>query len=302
MHGNISATNLAGAENLLRFLVAWLAYHILGTDQAMARQIKEIQSGMTHEEAYARHERLIDGAMEPIVTALNELFHQISERNRQLVRLNESLETKVAERTGELSKANAELVAVVAKLEEEKLASLRLSRELEGANRRLHEMSMTDVFTGLPNRRHAISRLEDEWQGALAKGTPLSCMMIDADGFKQINDNYGHDAGDAVLKALARELLHSVRSDDAVCRLGGDEFLVICPRTPLEGAFHLAEEMRLAVNRMRVDVNGGQWLGSISVGVAVGTDAMPLPEHLLKAADNAVYIAKRRGRNCVATT
>jgi hemerythrin len=125
-------------------------------------------------------------------------------------------------------------------------------------------------------------------------------MMIDADGFKQINDTHGHDAGDGVLRALARQLRDAVRTDDLVCRLGGDEFLIICADTPMDGALQLAEKIRSEVAALRVAAGTGEWRGSISVGVAVRTAEMSSMEDLLKTADLGVYAAKRNGRNCVA--
>ena len=126
-------------------------------------------------------------------------------------------------------------------------------------------------------------------------------MVIDADGFKTINDTFGHDAGDAVLKRLARELQHSVRSDDIVCRMGGDEFLIICPNTPLEGALLIAEQTRDNIARLRVPAGDGVWPGSISVGVAANDNDINSIGSLLKAADDAVYMAKNAGKNCVKT-
>ena len=118
---------------------------------------------------------------------------------RDRFELNQTLEARVAERTLALSQMNE----------------------------RLENMAMTDVLTNLPNRRHAMRVLEQEWQNTLKNGTLLTCMMIDADGFKTINDRFGHDAGDEVLRQLARCLTQSVRNDDVVCRLGGDEFLIL---------------------------------------------------------------------------
>lgn len=111
--------------------------------------------------------------------------------------------------------------------------------------------------------------------------------------------NCGHESGDFVLQALARELKHSVRNDDIVCRLGGDEFLIICTDTPLEGALYLAKLVRKAVAEIKVRAGMGFWKGSISIGVAVRTAAMEGPDALLKAADDGVSMAKRDGRNCV---
>lgn len=270
MHDGLLDGNPDAARLLLRFLTHWLAYHIFGQDQVMARQMRAVAAGATAEEAFLATEKDHDPATEALLGALNGLFRQVSDRNRELVALNQTLETRVAERT----------------------------RELSEANRRLEEMAMTDMLTGLPNRRQAMRRLEREW----AEGGALSCLMIDADGFKQINDTQGHDAGDAVLRELARTMAHEARTDDVVCRLGGDEFLVICPTTPLAGALTFAAHLHAAVAQLRVAAGKGEWRGSISVGVAARTAAMESPDFLLKAADDGVYAAKAAGRNCVRST
>jgi hemerythrin len=260
------------AEPLLKFLTYWLAFHILGTDQSMARQVRAIRSGQKADDALSAEEVMKEGATEPLLHALNGLFHQVSERNRELLELNKTLEEKVVERT----------------------------RELQEANRRLEDLALTDVLTGLPNRRYALAELVKYWSESLRNDTPLACMMVDADGFKQINDTYGHDAGDEVLRKLSKNLRYSMRTDDLVCRLGGDEFLIICPKTSMEGALHAAELMRKAISVLRIPAGAGVWTGSVSVGVAARTSDMHEPEDLLKAADEGVYIAKRNGRNRVA--
>ena len=127
-------------------------------------------------------------------------------------------------------------------------------------------------------------------------------MMIDADGFKLINDRFGHDAGDTVLNQLAKRLKEAVRNDDVVCRLGGDEFLVICPVTPLKGAMLVAELVRKSVAELKVRAGEGEWRGSISVGVASRAPNIKSYEALIKSADEGVYAAKRAGRNCIRTT
>jgi hemerythrin len=273
LHGSVSADNLDAAKSLLQFLTHWLAYHILGSDQFMAKQIASIQSGCRPEDAFLDNAPTKDPATDALLSALNGLFHHVSERNRELVRLNKTLEDRVAERT---------------------LA-------LTDANQQLEDLANTDTLTGLPNRRYALRSFALEWDTAARNGAPLSCMMIDADGFKVINDTYGHDAGDVVLRALSKQLQHAVRTDDVVCRLGGDEFLIICTATPLNGALKLAEKIRQEVAALRVPAGAGEWRGSISVGVASRTDAMNGLEELMKAADLGVYVAKRNGRNCVAT-
>jgi len=269
MYKGISSDNPNAANDLLDFLTQWLAYHILGTDQNMARQLKLIRAGSTPGEAYEEEERARDAATGPLLAALNGLFLQVSARNKELVQLNASLEATVEERTRALSEANTSL----------------------------EKLSLTDVLTGLPNRRHAMARLENLWDEA--PNTALVCMMIDADHFKEVNDTYGHDAGDLVLCELAKTLQHAVRNDDIVCRLGGDEFFIICPDTDQHGGMHLAELVCKTVSELRIPTGDGTWHGSISVGVASRSADMDDHNDLIKAADNGVYAAKRDGKNCV---
>jgi hemerythrin len=259
------------AKSLLSFLVHWIAYHILVQDQNMARQVAAIRAGSPPAQAYEQQQREAASETEPLLATLTGLFEQVSQQNRQLLQLNQDLEKKVAERTQALS----------------------------DANRQLEELAATDALTGLPNRRHAMQRLRQLWREAEITGGSICCLMVDADGFKQVNDSHGHDAGDTVLRKLALALSHAVRTDDVVCRLGGDEFLVICPNTTADGALHLGERIRSAVDALRVRAGNGEWLGSVSVGVGAKTSAMAEVSELIRAADDAVYMAKRDGRNCV---
>ncbi|ABV35965.1 GGDEF family protein [Shewanella sediminis HAW-EB3] len=269
-----ASTSIGNPETLkylLDFLTQWLAYHILGADQNMARQIAAIDSGLTPEQAYAREESQADSATAPLLKALNGLFKQVSQRNKQLIEFNHSLEEKVQQRTQELIDANAHL----------------------------EKLSVTDVLTGLPNRRFAMEKLTQLWQESVQSQQPLACMMLDADHFKTVNDTYGHDAGDRVLCELSRELQHAVRTDDIVCRLGGDEFVIICPATDLNGIRHIATQVHEKIAAMTVSFGSGSWQGSISVGVSSRTDQMQDYSELIKRADEAVYLAKQAGKNCV---
>lgn len=274
LHAAVTVSNQAAAKSLLQFLAQWLAYHILGSDQFLAKQIAAIQAGVRPEDAYLADVPHKDPATATLLSALDGLFQQVSERNQELLVLNKTLEARVAERTLALTEAN----------------------------RRLDDLANTDPLTGLPNRRYALSYFAKEWELAVQGGYPISCMMVDADGFKTVNDTQGHDAGDVVLRALAKRLQHSVRTDDIVCRLGGDEFLVICTGTPLEGAKKIAEAVRSDVAKLRISAGSGEWLGSISIGVASRTEGMEKLEDLMRAADGAVYEAKRNGRNRVEST
>ncbi len=269
----VSADNAEAARQLLRFLLPWLAFHILHADQNMSRQIVSIRSGSTPGKAYVEGEHSVDSATEPLVGALSGMFHLVSDQNEKLDQANRSLEAKVAARTKELSEAN----------------------------RRLEELALTDSLTGLPNRRHAMRRLADLWGESTQAGTPLVCVMIDADYFKAVNDNHGHDVGDTVLYELSRTLQDSLRNDDVVCRLGGDEFLLICPNTDLDGGMRVAELTHEAVSKLHISTGDDFWHGSISAGVAFRTADMKNFEALIKQADEGVYAAKQAGRNCVRT-
>ncbi len=273
MYENLSEDSLDSANHLLEFLINWLAYHILGSDQNMSRQISLIKSGESPSQAYEKEEKESQSSTVPLLKALNNLFNQISERNKSLIKLNQSLEEKVAARTKELSEANAHL----------------------------EQLSLSDALTGLPNRRKAIQHLSFMWKDAINNDSSLACIMIDADHFKKVNDTYGHDAGDKVLIELAMTLKHAFRNDDILCRLGGDEFFVICPYTNLEGAVYIAELVRKKVSVLRVETGGKPWCGSISLGVAARISDLKNHEELMKLSDIALYTAKQDGKNCVRT-
>ncbi len=177
----------------------------------------------------------------------------------------------------------------------------RFAAELAVTNRRLQEAALTDALTGFPNRRFAMERLDQEWAAAARSKRPLSCMVVDVDEFKPINDSHGHDVGDAVLKQAALALKSGLRVQDVVARIGGDEFLVICPDTPLSSALACAERIRHAVQAMSVDVGQLRLTTTVSIGVAVQDTNMDSVAMLVKRADQGLYIAKDQGRNRVGT-
>lgn len=170
---------------------------------------------------------------------------------------------------------------------------------LTSANQKLETMAMTDVLTGLPNRRSVLSRLKDVVAESQRHREPLSCIMIDIDHFKQVNDNFGHDIGDMVLQNIASTFSSTVRSYDMVSRIGGEEFLVICARSNLNESRQLAERLRLAVENLRVHIDGATIKTTISLGVAAWNETMLDGEVMTKAADRALYQAKGLGRNRV---
>lgn len=182
---------------------------------------------------------------------------------------------------------------------EEKIAER--TKGLLESNIHLEELSLTDALTRLPNRRYAMQQLANYWEESTKHDTPLVCIMIDSDNFKEVNDTYGHDAGDAVLCGLAETLRQTIRNTDMACRLGGDEFLIICPDTDLDSGLSIAELVCKAISTRYEQDSKEVSRGSASAGVAARSPDMKNYENLIKAADNSVYEAKRAGKNCVRT-
>ena len=159
--------------------------------------------------------------------------------------------------------------------------------------------SACDYLTGIANRRTFFEAAELELERWRRFPRPLSVVAIDADFFKQINDTWGHPAGDEVLRNLAQTLSATVREIDVVARLGGEEFAALLPSTDLEGAVRLAERFRSAVESQRVVVGGQEIRYTVSVGVASMDSQVSGMDQLLKLADSALYAAKKAGRNQV---
>jgi diguanylate cyclase (GGDEF)-like protein/PAS domain S-box-containing protein len=172
------------------------------------------------------------------------------------------------------------------------------------ANIRLREalrtQSVRDALTGLYNRRYLEETLEREVRRAARAAQSLGFLMIDLDHFKNFNDTYGHDAGDAVLRETALFLAKGIRAEDFVCRFGGEEFVVILPTADLESSRARGERLRLKMRELTI-MYQGKSLGmvTISVGVAAFPEHGTSPKELMAAADAALYQAKRGGRDLV---
>lgn len=174
---------------------------------------------------------------------------------------------------------------------------LRFSKDLAASNERLQRLALTDALTELPNRRFAMERLEQEWALSKRGDRTLSCMMVDVDYFKPINDKFGHQAGDEVLKHVANTLRQSARTQDVVCRYGGEEFVVICPDTGIDAAYQCAERLRLNVAALKFKNQEAGIMLTISIGVAEKKEGIASIEKLLNRADECLYAAKQGGRN-----
>ncbi len=165
--------------------------------------------------------------------------------------------------------------------------------------RKLRSVMMRDGLTGLFNHSSITDRLEQEAARARRQQIPLSVVMIDIDHFKQVNDTYGHPVGDRVIKSLARLLTQRLRVTDIVGRYGGEEFLVILPDTAAEQALSLVDKLREAFSQLLQHAGGKRFFTTCSVGVA-SHPTWTEPAALKEAADQALYQAKRGGRNRVA--
>ena len=163
------------------------------------------------------------------------------------------------------------------------------------------ELAVTDQLTGLHNRRYMHGQLDTLVKRAIMGGDAVSALLIDIDHFKKINDTFGHDVGDEVLREFALRLASNVRAVDLPCRYGGEEFVVVMPETTLADALRIAERIRNNVAGSPFKVAQGQELltVTISVGVSATTGQGDTPEALLKRADEGVYEAKASGRNAV---
>ncbi len=171
------------------------------------------------------------------------------------------------------------------------------NNELQIARRKLTTAVETDDLTGLKNRRHAMERMRQGWSNAERTGNPFSLIVIDVDHFKRINDAHGHDVGDLVLQELASRFRAVTRDEEVVCRLGGEEFLVVCSNTTLGEAHKVAERIRKVVRDTPFQLPGGPQRITLSLGVATRTPRMESFMDLLKVADVAVYSAKEGGRD-----
>ncbi|WP_332671422.1 diguanylate cyclase [Aromatoleum sp.] len=173
-------------------------------------------------------------------------------------------------------------------------ALLRDITEEKRLEEELRRLSTTDGLTSLYNRRHLDETLNTEYHRAMRTHNPLAVVMFDIDHFKKFNDTYGHDQGDRVLQAVARNFRDALRKYDLACRYGGEEFVGILPNTTLEGAYCVAERLRADIEDSEVD--------GLKVTISLGVAAFPeivveSADELVEAADRALYQSKENGRN-----
>ncbi|MBI3464359.1 MAG: diguanylate cyclase [Planctomycetes bacterium] len=182
---------------------------------------------------------------------------------------------------------------------EELLARLRAGARIIDLERRLVESARTDPLTGLPLKRTLHEQLERHLARAQRHGLPLTCAMMDLDYFKRVNDEFGHAAGDEVLRAVGQKLACNTRQSDYACRYGGEEFCILLTQMDEDRAWEWAERLRAELAELPIVIQGRPLRITASLGVAQRRDDTCTPEQLVDLADQALLVAKRSGRNRV---
>nr|WP_282434229.1 GGDEF domain-containing protein [Desulfosporosinus sp. BG] len=163
---------------------------------------------------------------------------------------------------------------------------------------KLEWISRSDPLTGLYNRRYIMEKIESEFISTKKNAKKFSLILADIDFFKKINDTFGHDCGDHVLKVVSKSLKDAVREQDFVSRWGGEEFLILLPETEIEGARILVDRIKRIIEEQIIEYNGVQVSTTMTFGVTESQD-YGMIEDIIKRADNALYEGKSRGRSCI---
>jgi diguanylate cyclase (GGDEF)-like protein len=194
-----------------------------------------------------------------------------------------------------INRSDLPILSIFAKQISNSLERARLFEEVQS-------LALTDPLTGLQNRRSTFELGRIEFSRALRMKRPFSCMMLDLDHFKKINDQFGHQAGDQILRDFAARCLISVRDGDLVGRYGGEEVIILLPETDREMAMRVAERLGAAVAEKPFQTFDNEVFVTVSIGVAELDDNTPHFESLIARADQALYIAKHKGRNRVSVS
>lgn len=216
-----------------------------------------------------------------------ELAKQFNKLSHNLNMANSELQSRVEYADKELIKTNNLL--------------LERSAELMDMNEKFKKLSITDPLTELYNRRYFEDALKDELEAAKRYGDVSSLIIIDIDHFKKINDLYGHNNGDVIIKMIADTMKARLRESDIVCRIGGEEFVAICKRADKAASLVLAESLRKTVVNTVTILNGHEVKVTVSVGIATASkeNIDEFKDNIFRYADESLYHSKQQGRNCI---
>ncbi len=208
-------------------------------------------------------------------------------------------ETQAESLGNETQRLIAEYKSLAEKIREREIVlNLRRYHEMVLKGRKkLAQQANLDRLTDLYNRRYFDKIFVEQFNSARKNKYPLSVLFIDIDHFKKINDNFGHDRGDEVLRGVAHIIRALCRKDDIVARYGGEEFVILFSKMDKESAVQIAESIRKVVAEKSTEIIGLKI--TVSIGVATDSGKLSIPQALIKSADNALYKAKSLGRNCV---
>jgi two-component system cell cycle response regulator len=273
-------------------LTDWMMPEMDGLELARTLRLSQQAAGtyiivMTAQEGSDQLVEAFDSGIDDYVT--KPINHRVLSARMRAARRIIDMQEEMARSREELRVTLAELAIV--------------NRQQQVLNLQLEQMAMEDQLTELPNRRAGLTRLDQEWSRSDRTGEPLLCMVLDIDFFKKVNDTYGHDAGDVVLKETAAVMKKTMRDSDTVCRFGGEEFLVICPGANVEDAKLVGNRIRKAVQDNIITTKEFQGSVTISIGVGVKNSGHESAKDMIKDADEALYAAKEAGRNkvCIAS-
>ena len=267
----------------------WLANRLTSRLQMLASRCRAIVDGSAGPQAQVRVGDEVDeltDALEAVAQQLSESRKKVSLIEEELKHARHDLEVKVDQRTKALTMLNEKLRHEIA--------------DREKAEQALALAARSDPLTGLLNRRAMAEHIGCQVAHCRRYKTPFAVLLSDLDHFKEVNDSYGHDVGDQVLCRVAQRLQQQCRQQDFVSRWGGEEFLILLPSTGVEGAQVVAEKLHNVINQDLLPTEKREVALTMSVGAAVCRQGQTL-EDCIKAADLALYQAKRLGRNRVVT-
>jgi len=230
----------------------------------------------------------LSSAFNEMVKNIEDTRHHLRRRDAELFDVNGRLHQEIEERT----KAQEKLEVANGTLQAQIL-------EIQSLQAKLREQAIRDSLTSLFNRRFLEETLDRELSAAARSRSLLTILLLDLDHFKEFNDEYGHEAGDTVLRVIGSLLRGNTRASDVACRYGGEEFIVVLPGASLELGRERAEYLRLAFEQTEVMFNAKLLKATLSVGVATYPTHGSTREELIRGADMALYGAKRSGRNRV---
>lgn len=248
-----------------------------------------------------QHSEALDHEIKQTISTIHKDMGEVKDGSQLKLKIGKQLDSvkkAISQYREELKGANEAVLNSIKALSQRLTSMEEEASELKETIRSQRELALKDALTELPNRQAYNDYIEKELARVMRHGSPLSMAVCDVDKFKQVNDNYGHLAGDKVLKVIAKVISQSLRKSDFIARFGGEEFVVLFPETDLEAAMTVAEKMRITVESCPFHFKEKRVPVTASFGVtqfAEGDSA----DSLFSRADKALYQAKRQGRNCV---